>query len=106
MPPCGENGILVLTLTSAHFTMKKVPRWRNGRRGGLKIRFLQGSVGSSPSLGSSQSGKQLVSNFLKLGCYPQVIQMSKGLGTFRVSVAPFSFVPFLPHLLCHRSQGR
>jgi hypothetical protein len=28
------------------------PRWRNGRRGGLKIRFLQGSVGSSPSLGS------------------------------------------------------
>jgi hypothetical protein len=32
--------------------MNRVPRWRNGRRGGLKIRFLQGSVGSSPSLGS------------------------------------------------------
>jgi hypothetical protein len=29
-----------------------MPRWRNGRRGGLKIRFPLGSVGSSPSLGT------------------------------------------------------
>jgi hypothetical protein len=36
------------------------PRWRNGRRGGLKIRFLQRSVGSSPSLGSNQSGKEVL----------------------------------------------
>ena len=28
-----------------------MPGWRNGRRGGLKIRFSQGSVGSNPSLG-------------------------------------------------------
>ncbi len=47
----GGNAARVLTLTCPPSTMKKVPRWRNGRRGGLKIRFLQGSVGSSPSLG-------------------------------------------------------
>ena len=29
------------------------PRWRNGRRGGLKIRFPQGSGGSNPFLGTS-----------------------------------------------------
>jgi DNA-binding transcriptional regulator WhiA len=29
-----------------------VPRWRNGRRCGLKIRFSQGSEGSSPSRGT------------------------------------------------------
>ena len=29
-----------------------LPRWRNGRRGGLKIRSPQGGVGSSPSLGT------------------------------------------------------
>ena len=28
------------------------PGWRNGRRGGLKIRSLQGGVGSSPTLGT------------------------------------------------------
>ena len=28
------------------------PRWRNGRRGGLKIRFPQGSGGSNPFLGT------------------------------------------------------
>gem|GEM_PF-5460616 len=31
-----------------------MPRWRNGRRGGLKIRFPEGSVGSSPSLGKAR----------------------------------------------------
>jgi hypothetical protein len=41
------------------------PRWRNGRRGGLKIRFPQGSVGSSPSLGSTQTGRQLVGDFIR-----------------------------------------
>jgi len=61
--------------------MGEVPRWRNGRRGGLKIRFLQGSVGSSPSLGTSQSGKQLVSNFLKSrreGLSPGSIEFYQG----------------------------
>jgi hypothetical protein len=28
------------------------PKWRNGRRAGLKIRFTQVSVGSSPTFGS------------------------------------------------------
>ena len=32
-----------------------LPRWRNGRRGGLKIRFPQGSGGSNPFLGTSLS---------------------------------------------------
>ena len=32
-----------------------MPRWRNGRRGGLKIRFPQGSGGSSPFLGTPYS---------------------------------------------------
>ena len=32
-----------------------VPRWRNGRRGGLKIRYPRGCVGSSPSLGTTVS---------------------------------------------------
>ena len=36
--------------------MRYVPRWRNGRRGGLKIRFPQGSGGSSPFLGTIQRG--------------------------------------------------
>jgi hypothetical protein len=27
------------------------PEWRNGRRGGLKIRCPQGRVGSSPTFG-------------------------------------------------------
>ena len=30
-----------------------VPEWRNGRRGGLKIRCPQGRVGSTPSSGTS-----------------------------------------------------
>ena len=30
-----------------------MPRWRNGRRCGLKIRFPQGSVGSNPALGTT-----------------------------------------------------
>ena len=30
----------------------RVPAWRNGRRGGLKIHFSQGSGGSSPSAGT------------------------------------------------------
>ncbi len=30
------------------------PRWRNGRRGGLKIRFPLGSGGSNPFLGTSR----------------------------------------------------
>ena len=29
-----------------------MPRWRNGRRGGLKIRFSRESGGSSPFLGT------------------------------------------------------
>ena len=29
------------------------PRWRNGRRGGLKIRYPCGCVGSNPSLGTT-----------------------------------------------------
>ncbi len=29
------------------------PEWRNGRRGGLKIRWPQGRVGSTPSSGTS-----------------------------------------------------
>jgi hypothetical protein len=29
-----------------------VPEWRNGRRGGLKIRWSQGRVGSTPSSGT------------------------------------------------------
>ena len=28
------------------------PEWRNGRRGGLKIRWSQGRVGSTPSSGT------------------------------------------------------
>ena len=31
------------------------PRWRNGRRGGLKIRYPNGCVGSNPSLGTTFS---------------------------------------------------
>ncbi len=30
-----------------------VPRWRNGRRGGLKIRYPTGCVGSNPTLGTN-----------------------------------------------------
>ena len=37
-------------LTGAYFVMG--PRWRNGRRGRLKICFPQGSGGSIPSLGT------------------------------------------------------
>ena len=48
----GEPRLLPLTQRTVESTMRKMPRWRNGRRGGLKIRFLQRSVGSSPSLGS------------------------------------------------------
>ena len=29
------------------------PGWRNGRRGGLKIRYLNGCVGSNPTLGTT-----------------------------------------------------
>ena len=29
-----------------------MPEWRNGRRGGLKIRWSQGRVGSTPSSGT------------------------------------------------------
>jgi hypothetical protein len=36
---------LFLTCRSVRFTIKAVPRWRNGRRGGLKIRFLQRECG-------------------------------------------------------------
>ena len=32
-----------------------VPEWRNGRRGGLKIRWSQGRVGSTPSSGTTFS---------------------------------------------------
>jgi hypothetical protein len=31
---------------------KKQPKWRNGRRAGLKIRSLHGGVGSSPTFGT------------------------------------------------------
>ena len=31
------------------------PEWRNGRRGGLKIRWSQGRVGSTPSSGTIES---------------------------------------------------
>ena len=31
------------------------PKWRNGRRAGLKIRFTQVSVGSSPTFGNARS---------------------------------------------------
>jgi hypothetical protein len=55
----------LLTLYSAQFTMKKVPRWRNGRRGGLKIRFPQGSVGSSPSLGSKITSQKFKNQMSK-----------------------------------------
>jgi hypothetical protein len=48
---------------------------------------------------------KMVRNFLKLGCYPQLIHQSKVLGTFRVSVAPFAFVPLVPQSWFHRSQG-
>ena len=30
-----------------------LPEWRNGRRGGLKIRCPQGRVGSTPSSGTT-----------------------------------------------------
>ena len=33
---------------------KTKPKWRNGRRGGLKIRFPQGSVGSNPTFGTAE----------------------------------------------------
>ena len=48
---------------------------------------------------------KMVSNFLNLGCYPQLIHQSKVLGTFIVSVAPFEFVPLVPQSWFHRSQG-
>ena len=31
-----------------------MPRWRNGRRGGLKIRYQKWCVGSTPSLGTTE----------------------------------------------------
>ena len=34
-------------------SIRKLPRWRNGRRGGLKIRFPRGSGGSNPFLGTN-----------------------------------------------------
>jgi hypothetical protein len=33
------------------------PEWRNGRRGGLKIRWSQGRVGSTPSSGTTNSSR-------------------------------------------------
>ena len=35
------------------------PVWRNGRRDGLKIRFSQGSGGSSPLTGTNYEAKTL-----------------------------------------------
>ena len=36
------------------------PGWRKGRRGGLKIRYLNGCVGSTPSPGTRTSGSRSV----------------------------------------------
>jgi hypothetical protein len=35
----------------------KAPKWRNGRRAGLKIRSTQVGVGSSPTFGSNDLGQ-------------------------------------------------
>jgi hypothetical protein len=36
---------------------RHLPEWRNGRRDGLKIRYPQGCVGSSPSSGIHRINK-------------------------------------------------
>ena len=43
-----------MSVTGAHAMLKQaMPEWRNGRRGGLKIRWPQGCVGSTPSSGTN-----------------------------------------------------
>ena len=41
---------------------KRKPRWRNGRRCGLKIRFPQGSGGSNPFLGTPHPARLVVAD--------------------------------------------
>ena len=53
----GEGGVhsLVLAACRNHTGAtkgKKKPGWRNGRRGGLKIRYLNRCVGSNPAPGT------------------------------------------------------
>src|SRR5262249_46332473 len=42
------------------------PKWRNGRRGGFKIRYSQGCEGSSPSFGTTNVKSRVTTVLLDL----------------------------------------
>lgn len=44
------------------------PKWRNGRRAGLKIRFSQESVGSSPTFGNPARVQKCICSILDTAC--------------------------------------
>ena len=58
LPSCDvqcRHGVAVeqgFGMRRASCRIKNTPEWRNGRRGGLKIRWSQGRVGSTPSSGT------------------------------------------------------
>ena len=61
IPPPGDGGCSSTELMSQSVVDSAImagptaePGWRNGRRGGLKIRCPQGRVGSSPTPGTKQ----------------------------------------------------
>jgi hypothetical protein len=47
-----RRSVLAESRRSCYFCLS-LPEWRNGRRGGLKIRCPQGRVGSTPSSGTN-----------------------------------------------------
>ena len=46
--PCGVDSLRLV----GHSGRVELPKWRNGRRAGLKIRSSQEGVGSSPTFGT------------------------------------------------------
>ena len=55
-PVTSQQSSSALSARGARAMLKVArPEWRNGRRGGLKIRWPQGCVGSTPSSGTSFS---------------------------------------------------
>ena len=46
------QGVPAGQATEIQLEIRAMPRWRKGRRGGLKIRSPQGGVGSIPTLGT------------------------------------------------------
>jgi hypothetical protein len=75
-----------------YFPPRIRPKWRNGRRGGFKIRYPQGFVGSSPTFGTSSilrdfgdgplPGEPLSAGLGTLT--PTPLPEGEGLGTARI----------------------